>query len=67
VRQAGLAKSELLRTLVLGLVTTHSSAALNLVRVDFKGGATFAERSRCVCLGGWSLVATVNNQRYSSS
>jgi S-DNA-T family DNA segregation ATPase FtsK/SpoIIIE len=37
-----LAKSELLRTLVLGLVTTHSSAALNLVLVDFKAGATFA-------------------------
>jgi DNA segregation ATPase FtsK/SpoIIIE, S-DNA-T family len=27
---------------VLGLVTTHSSEALNLVLVDFKGGATFA-------------------------
>ncbi|MDD7942875.1 hypothetical protein PHK61_31130 [Actinomycetospora lutea] len=34
--------SELLRTLVLGLITTHSSEALNLVLVDFKGGATFA-------------------------
>ncbi|MDF2980046.1 MAG: FtsK/SpoIIIE family protein putative EssC component of Type secretion system, partial [Actinomycetospora sp.] len=32
----------LLRTLVLGLITTHSSEALNLVLVDFKGGATFA-------------------------
>jgi S-DNA-T family DNA segregation ATPase FtsK/SpoIIIE len=34
-------KSEFLRTLVLGLIATHSSAALNLVLVDFKGGATF--------------------------
>ncbi len=37
----GSGKSELLRTLVLGLVATHSSADLNLVLVDFKGGATF--------------------------
>ncbi|MCD2192514.1 type VII secretion protein EccCa [Actinomycetospora endophytica] len=42
VGATGSGKSELLRTLVLGLVTTHSSAALNLVLVDFKGGATFA-------------------------
>ncbi|MDQ3154440.1 MAG: type VII secretion protein EccCa [Actinomycetota bacterium] len=37
----GSGKSELLRTLVLGLIATHSSAALNFVLVDFKGGATF--------------------------
>jgi len=37
----GSGKSELLRTLVLGLAATHSSAALNMVLVDFKGGATF--------------------------
>ncbi|MGW2654583.1 type VII secretion protein EccCa [Streptomyces sp. NPDC001478] len=37
----GSGKSELLRTLVLGLVLTHSSETLNLVLVDFKGGATF--------------------------
>ena len=37
----GSGKSELLRTLVLGLAMTHSPAALNLVLVDFKGGATF--------------------------
>lgn len=34
-------KVEFLRTLVLGLITTHSPDALNLVLVDFKGGATF--------------------------
>ncbi len=38
----GSGKSELLRTLVLGLALTHSSETLNLVLVDFKGGATFA-------------------------
>lgn len=37
----GSGKSEFLRTLVLGLIATHSPAALNLVLVDFKGGATF--------------------------
>jgi S-DNA-T family DNA segregation ATPase FtsK/SpoIIIE len=38
----GSGKSELLRTLVAGLVATHSSQTLNLALVDFKGGATFA-------------------------
>ena len=38
----GSGKSELLRTLVLGLAATHSSEQLNFVLVDFKGGATFA-------------------------
>ncbi|RZS90374.1 S-DNA-T family DNA segregation ATPase FtsK/SpoIIIE [Motilibacter rhizosphaerae] len=38
----GSGKSELLRTLVLGLAITHSSETLNFVLVDFKGGATFA-------------------------
>ncbi|RAY11457.1 type VII secretion protein EccC [Actinomadura craniellae] len=37
----GSGKSELLRTLVLGLATTHSTETLNFVLVDFKGGATF--------------------------
>lgn len=37
----GSGKSEVLRTLVLALVATHSSETLNLVLVDFKGGATF--------------------------
>ncbi|WP_246210352.1 type VII secretion protein EccCa [Nocardioides piscis] len=38
----GSGKSEFLRTLVLGLTMTHSPEQLNLVLVDFKGGATFA-------------------------
>lgn len=37
----GSGKSEFLRTLVLGLIATHSPDQLNLVLVDFKGGATF--------------------------
>ncbi|MBT8227784.1 MAG: type VII secretion protein EccCa [Dactylosporangium sp.] len=39
----GSGKSELLRTLVLALAATHSSETLNLVLVDFKGGATFTK------------------------
>ncbi|WBB48729.1 type VII secretion protein EccCa [Verrucosispora sp. WMMA2044] len=42
----GSGKSELLRTLVLGLATTHSAEQLNFVLVDFKGGATFAPFDR---------------------
>ncbi|MFI6444309.1 type VII secretion protein EccCa [Kitasatospora sp. NPDC050543] len=42
----GSGKSELLRTLVMGLVATHSSEVLNLVLVDFKGGATFLNMDR---------------------
>ena len=38
----GSGKSELLRTLVLSLVAQHGPDVLNLVLVDFKGGATFA-------------------------
>ncbi|MFC7673029.1 type VII secretion protein EccCa [Mycolicibacterium sp. GCM10028919] len=41
VGATGSGKSELLRTLALGLVATHSPDALNLALVDFKGGATF--------------------------
>ncbi len=37
----GSGKSELLRTLVLGLALSQSSEVLNFVLVDFKGGATF--------------------------
>ena len=42
----GSGKSELLRTLVLGLAATHTSEQLNFVLVDFKGGATFAPFER---------------------
>ncbi|GIH18187.1 type VII secretion protein EccCa [Rugosimonospora africana] len=42
----GSGKSELLRTLVLGLAATHDSESLNFVLIDFKGGATFASLDR---------------------
>ncbi len=42
VGATGSGKSELLRTLVVGLALTHPAEQLNLVLVDFKGGATFA-------------------------
>ena len=42
----GSGKSELLRTLVLGLAATHDSETLNFVLIDFKGGATFASMDR---------------------
>lgn len=41
VGATGSGKSEFLRTLTLGLVTTHPPEVLNLILVDFKGGATF--------------------------
>ena len=41
VGATGSGKSELLRTLVLGLAITHPPDRLNFVLVDFKGGATF--------------------------
>jgi S-DNA-T family DNA segregation ATPase FtsK/SpoIIIE len=52
----GSGKSELLRTLVLGMAATHPPDVLNLVLVDFKGGATFAGMSR---LG--HVAATITN------
>ncbi|HSA51682.1 MAG TPA: type VII secretion protein EccCa [Yinghuangia sp.] len=45
VGATGSGKSELLRTLVLGLAMTHSSEILNFVLADFKGGATFSGMS----------------------
>jgi DNA segregation ATPase FtsK/SpoIIIE, S-DNA-T family len=46
VGATGSGKSELLRTLVLGLALTHSAEDLNFVLVDFKGGATFGGLDR---------------------
>ncbi|MFJ1602622.1 type VII secretion protein EccCb [Streptomyces sp. NPDC088253] len=42
VGATGSGKSELLRTLVLALVATHTPEDLAMVLVDYKGGATFA-------------------------
>lgn len=41
VGATGSGKSELLRTVVAGMVARHSPDDLNLVLIDFKGGATF--------------------------
>ena len=41
VGATGSGKSELLRTLLLGLCLTHSPEQLNLVLIDYKGGASF--------------------------
>jgi DNA segregation ATPase FtsK/SpoIIIE, S-DNA-T family len=41
VGATGSGKSEFLRTLTLGMITAHPPEVLNLVLVDFKGGATF--------------------------
>src|SRR5277367_6911230 len=38
----GSGKSEFLRTVALGMMACHSPEDLNLVLIDFKGGATFA-------------------------
>ncbi|OMC00093.1 type VII secretion protein EccC [Mycobacterium sp. NS-7484] len=46
VGATGSGKSEFLRTLVLGLIATHPPEVLNLVLVDFKGGATFLGLNR---------------------
>lgn len=46
VGATGSGKSELLRTLVVALAITHPPEQLNLVLIDFKGGATFAGLGR---------------------
>ena len=42
----GSGKSELLRTLVLGLALSHSPDDLSMILVDYKGGAAFAPFAR---------------------
>ena len=56
VGATGSGKSELFRTLVLGLTATHSPESLNLILVDFKGGATFAGLDRAP-----HVAATITN------
>ncbi|MBO0678852.1 type VII secretion protein EccCa [Mycolicibacterium sp. S2-37] len=46
VGATGSGKSEFLRTLTLGLIASHPPEELNLVLVDFKGGATFLGMER---------------------
>ncbi|MGW2746857.1 type VII secretion protein EccCa [Streptomyces sp. NPDC001450] len=60
VGATGSGKSELLRTLVLALVTTHSPDDLALVLVDYKGGATFAPFAGLPHVAG--VITNLENQ-----
>ncbi|OBG22374.1 type VII secretion protein EccC [Mycobacterium sp. 852002-51057_SCH5723018] len=42
----GSGKSELLRTIALGMMARNSPESLNLLLIDFKGGATFLDLAR---------------------
>jgi DNA segregation ATPase FtsK/SpoIIIE, S-DNA-T family len=46
VGATGSGKSELLRTIALGMVARNSPEVLNLLLIDFKGGATFLDLAR---------------------
>ncbi|UFQ15325.1 MULTISPECIES: type VII secretion protein EccCa [Streptomyces] len=60
VGATGSGKSELLRTLVLALVATHSPEDLALVLVDYKGGATFAPFTQLPHVAG--VITNLENQ-----
>ncbi|MEV1043684.1 type VII secretion protein EccCa [Streptomyces sp. NPDC049916] len=60
VGATGSGKSELLRTLVLALVTTHPPEDLALVLVDYKGGATFAPFTELPHVAG--VITNLENQ-----
>ncbi|MEV2189827.1 type VII secretion protein EccCa [Streptomyces phaeochromogenes] len=60
VGATGSGKSELLRTLVLALATTHSPEDLALVLVDYKGGATFAPFADLPHVAG--VITNLENQ-----
>ncbi|WP_406148911.1 type VII secretion protein EccCa [Streptomyces sp. NBC_01012] len=60
VGATGSGKSELLRTLVLALVTTHPPEDLALVLVDYKGGATFAPFANLPHVAG--VITNLENQ-----
>ncbi|HWS91008.1 MAG TPA: type VII secretion protein EccCb, partial [Mycobacterium sp.] len=46
VGATGSGKSELLRTIALGMMARNSPEVLNLLLIDFKGGATFLDLAR---------------------
>ncbi|MFF8992668.1 type VII secretion protein EccCb [Streptomyces sp. NPDC014983] len=60
VGATGSGKSELLRTLVLALVTTHAPDDLAMVLVDYKGGATFAPFASLPHVAG--VITNLENQ-----
>ncbi|HNM86871.1 MAG TPA: FtsK/SpoIIIE domain-containing protein, partial [Mycobacterium sp.] len=46
VGATGSGKSELLRTIALGMIARHPPTTVNLILIDFKGGATFLDLAR---------------------
>ncbi|MGW2569405.1 type VII secretion protein EccCa [Streptomyces sp. NPDC001537] len=60
VGATGSGKSELLRSLVLALVTTHPPEDLAMVLVDYKGGATFAPFTGLPHVAG--VITNLENQ-----
>ncbi|MEV1019694.1 type VII secretion protein EccCa [Streptomyces sp. NPDC050264] len=60
VGATGSGKSELLRSLVLALVTTHAPDDLAMVLVDYKGGATFAPFTGLPHVAG--VITNLENQ-----
>lgn len=62
VGATGSGKSELLRTLVLGMIARHSPDELNLVLVDFKGGATFLDFSEMHHIA--AVVTNLSDEAY---
>ncbi|MEU6280440.1 type VII secretion protein EccCa [Streptomyces sp. NPDC047028] len=60
VGATGSGKSELLRTLVVALVTTHGPEDLAMVLVDYKGGATFAPFAGLPHVAG--VITNLENQ-----
>ena len=58
----GSGKSEFLRTLILGLVASHSPADLNLALIDFKGGATFLGFDRLAHVS--AVITNLDDEAY---
>jgi DNA segregation ATPase FtsK/SpoIIIE, S-DNA-T family len=56
VGATGSGKSELLRTVALGMMARNSPEVLNLLLIDFKGGATFLDLAR-----GPHVAAVITN------
>ena len=52
VGATGSGKSELLRTVALGMIASNSPEMLNLLLIDFKGGATFLDLAQSPARGG---------------
>lgn len=62
VGATGSGKSEFLRTLILGLVATHSPDDLNLALIDFKGGATFLGFERLAHVS--AVITNLDDEAY---